>query len=156
MSTTMSNMIDEHIKRNSQLDYVTKEAIQQYISTLPDDYKDGFDKNAIRPFKVFQREGFTELDTFNNVMAQLSEYRINVLKFIPLSDDNKDELQEAKEVAVLMFENCLLKTDHIIHLSTLSSKQDRSELYQNAFMYFALVQRIKQAGMKIPKELTLE
>ena len=152
----MSNMIDEHIKRNNKLDSVTREAIQQYISTLPVNYKDGFDKNAIRPFKVFQREGFTEFNAFDNVMAQLSEYRINVMKFFPITDNGKKDLQEAKEVVDIMFENGLLKAEHIIPLSDLSVKQNRSELYENAFLYFGLVQRIKQAGMEIPKELTLE
>lgn len=162
MSTTMSNMIDEEIEKHYiHLDYVTKAVLEQYISTLPANHKDGFDKNAIKPFPKFvnplsESKEPIELVSLPAIYSDIFKYKLKMAEFILLNDDNKAELQEAKEVVDRMFDHGLLNTSHIIPLSDLSIKQNRSAFYQNAFMYFALTQRIKQAGMEIPKELTLE
>lgn len=162
MSTTMSNMIDEELKkRNSFIAYVTNNALDKYIATLPDNHKDGFDKNAIKPFPrvvnpLSESKEPIELVSIPGIYSDIFKYKLKMAEFMPFNDDNKAELQEAKEVVDRMFDHGLLDASHIIGICDLSMKEDRGVFYQNAFMYFALVQRIKQAGMEIPKELTLE
>lgn len=160
----MSKMIDEEIARKnqqSQHDYVTKDVLIKHIATLPANHKDGFDKNAIKPFPkvvnpLSESKEPIELVSLPAIYSNLFAYKLKMIEFISLTDDNKTDMQEAKEVVDLMFDNGLLHATCIITLSDLCVKQSRSVFYQNAFMYFALAQRIKQAGIEIPKDLTLE